>query len=164
MAAAASAAASSSFFPWLAEAVGDEEPFCQDNSELYAFARSSACTAQYWFHANVLSLTFALGIWFFLGLFRVLFLMGLFRVCWEFLNTGYFTFLATTRADGTATYEKEDLGDRVYGLLKRMKLVGAGYITVACLLQVPWVFMLLYFTRTISMAVLGVDDGGDSSR
>ena len=136
------------------------EPYCEDNSELYAYVRTGACTAQYWFHANVLSTTFSIGIWFFLGMFRVIFLMGLFRVCWQFLNTGYFIFIGTTRADGSATYEKEDLADKVYDLLKRMRLVGALYMLLACLLQVPWVLMLLYFTNTISMSVLGVTEGG----
>ena len=45
-------------------------------------------------------------IWGFINMFRVVFIDGLTRVCWQWLNTGLFTFIATCRPDGSATYDK----------------------------------------------------------
>jgi hypothetical protein len=116
-----------------------------DNSDLRDVTRTAMCTAQWWFHSFVLRLIFSVTIWVFVNIFRAIFMMGLTRVCWNFLNTGYFTYIATCKADGTHTYEQEHLADKVHGLLGYMRLYGLALIVLSIATQVPWVAALYYF-------------------
>ena len=83
----------------------------------------------------------------FLNIFRVLLLKGLTRMLWTQLNSGYFTFLGTCtydRADdkgrplpdGTATYVREDLADRLHNLTSSMRMWGALFLLLAIVTQV----------------------------
>jgi len=83
-----------------------------DMSDLPLYARSAICTAQWWGHALVLRTMFALIIWVFLNIFRLVFIAGVVRVCWDWLNTGQFSYLATCNPDGSHTYSEEELAER----------------------------------------------------
>ena len=90
---------------------------------------------------------FAVGIWLFVNLFRVLFINGLIRISWEFLNSGYFTYIATCTVDGEHTYEADDLADRVHGMLSGVRWTGIALVGIACASQVPWIWALDHFSR-----------------
>ena len=116
-----------------------------DHSELYAYSRTAMCTAQWWFHSSVLRAVFIVAIWIFINMFRVLFLRGVIRLCWQFLNTGNFTFLATCGVDGVHTYKEENLANRVRSMLNRMRLTGALLVLLAVATQVPWCYSIYHF-------------------
>ena len=122
------------------------DDYGNDQSELYSYSRAAMCTAQWWLHATVLRMTFSVTIWVFINLWRVLFISGLIRLCWQFLNTGFFTYLATCTAEGKHTYEEEHLADRVRGLLRYTRSIGLLVVVVACGTQVPWIAGLYYFS------------------
>ena len=107
------------------------------------------CTAQWWMHALVLKMVFSILIWMFVNIFRVVFIQGLVRMCWQCLNTGNFTFLATATADGVATFKEEDLADRIQEMLIRLRLSGFLLIVLACVAQVPWIFALQHFSSSL---------------
>merc|ERR1712072_1327664 len=116
-----------------------------DHSVLYAYSRTAMCTAQWWFHSSVLRAVFIVAIWIFINMFRVLFLRGVIRLCWQFLNTGNFTFLATCGVDGVHTYKEENLANRVRSMLNRMRLAGALLVLLAVATQVPWCYAIYHF-------------------
>jgi len=133
----------------LAKAKGDETI---DETQLRPRARAAMCTAQWWLHALVLRTVFSVIIWGFINMFRVVFIDGLTRVCWQWLNTGLFTFIATCRPDGSATYDKDELAQRVQEMLRRMRSIGGLYMLFACLSQIPWVFALEHYVRGLFYA------------
>jgi len=123
--------------------IGDEYDLSDlngiDHTELYAHSRTAMCTAQRWFHAHVQRIGFTIFIWIFVNLFRVLFLAGLIRLCWQHLNTGHFTFLATCETNGSHTYQQKDLKKKVYGMLYRLHIQGSALIGISLLTQIPWI-------------------------
>ena len=121
-------------------------PMRIDRTPLFDYSRASMCTAQWWFHSTVLRLVFTVVIWVFVNLFRVVFTAGVLRLCWQFLNTGYFTYMATCRADGSHTYKEEDLADKVQAMLYRMRLYGLFLVSFAVSTQVPWIVAIYYFS------------------
>jgi hypothetical protein len=123
-----------------------------DNSDLRAIARTAMCTVQWWFHSMVLRFIFSVFIWVFLNLFRRLLMEGLVRCCWQYLNSGKFTILATANADGVTTFKEQDVSDKIYDLISSMRMRGALLILVALLTQIPWIFALYTFAN-------GVDPG-----
>lgn len=141
------------------------DEFGNDQSELYSYTRTAACTAQWWFHSNVLRMTFCITIWVFVNIWRSLFVSGMIRVCWNFLNTGFFTYIATCTSNGKHTYEEEVLAERVRGLLSKTRMFGFFMIVVACASQVPWIMGLYYFSTGLVYQKLagGGSSGGDAS-
>ena len=103
------------------------------------------CTAQWWVHAFVLRTVFSVVIWISINFFRVTLLAGLVRICWEWLNTGNFTYLATCKADGAHTYKDADLADRVGEMLSRVRLTGIALVLVAFCSQIPWILAMRHF-------------------
>lgn len=94
----------------------------------------------------VLRTAFCVIIWIFINLFRVVVISGVVRICWPWLNTGTFTYLATCTADGRHTYKEEDLADRVRQMLGRLRLSGLLLVVFACLTQIPWILTIRYFS------------------
>jgi len=121
-----------------------------DTSELILYARAAMCTAQWWVHALVLRTLFSMVIWLFLNIFRIVFIAGLVRVCWNWLNTGHFAYLATCLADGTHTYNEDDLAERVAVMLGRMRLTGLCLVAFACASQVPWIYAIQHFVKDLA--------------
>ena len=117
----------------------------RDQTLLFDYSRRAMCTAQWWFHSTVLSAVFSVVIWLFVNIFRFLLVAGLVRICWQWLNTGYFTYLATCESDGAHTYKKADLADRVDALLGRIRTYGAGMVLLAFGTQIPWIVLLMRF-------------------
>ena len=118
-----------------------------DQSDLYPYSRTAMCTAQWYFHSTILRIAFTTAIWVFLNLWRVLFVGGVTRVIWQFLNSGYFSYLATCSVDGEHTYTVQDLADKVRALLSKQRLYGAFLVLVACATQVPWISGMYYFSK-----------------
>jgi len=116
-----------------------------DQTLLFDYSRRAMCTAQWWFHSTVLSAVFSVVIWLFVNIFRFLLVDGLVRICWQWVNRGYFAYLATCDMDGTHTYNKADLADQVYALLGRIRTYGVGLVVMAVATQIPWIVMLMRF-------------------
>ena len=106
------------------------------------------------FTCQVLRVVFTIAIWFFINLFRVVFVSGVIRIGWQFLNTGHFTYMATCTADGTHTYKVDDLADKVSAMLVRMRLYGLALVAVAVASQVPWIFAVYYFSNGLVFEAL----------
>ena len=84
-----------------------------DSSELFSYARVAMCTAQWWIHSTLLRMVFTVAIWLFINLFRVVFLGGVIRLCWNYFNSGMYTYLATCNIEAVHTYARpsSSLGD-----------------------------------------------------
>ena len=121
------------------------DEYGNDMSSLYVYSRTAMCTAQWWVHAFVLRTVFSVVIWISINFFRVTLLAGLVRICWEWLNTGNFTYLATCKADGAHTYKDADLADRVGEMLSRVRLTGIALVLVAFCSQIPWILAMRHF-------------------
>ena len=131
-----------------------------DRSDLFSFARTAMCTAQFWFHATVLRMVFTSVIWVFINLFRALVLAGVIRLCWQFLNTGYFTYMATCTAEGEHTYKVDDLAEKVRAMLLRARINGAVLLVLAIATQVPWVLALYQFASGLDSSSLMTSASG----
>lgn len=109
---------------------------------------------QWWFHSTVLRSVFTAVIWLFINIFRVVFLAGLIRLMWQLLNTGYFTYIATTNVDGVHTYKEEDLADQVRAMLGRIRLTGLCLVILAIMSQTPWCLALFHYAQGLSYATV----------
>jgi len=118
-----------------------------DQSNLLDFAKAATCTAEWFAHAYLLQNVFTIAIYLSINIARVVLVAGIVRVSWQWLNTGYFAYRATCTRDGTHTYDKEELADKVDGLLSWIRLYGALMILIALGLQVPWIVALNGFAE-----------------
>lgn len=121
--------------------------------ELYALARSAMCTTQHWLHSIVVRNIFVIIIWIFINIGRIILMMGVVRLSWDHLNSGYFAFLATCKHDGTHTYDPEELAEKVRKMLMNMKTVGVALVIIALLAQAMWLAPLLHFSEGLKASL-----------
>lgn len=110
-----------------------------DSSNLLTYSFKAACTAEYWVHAVVLRIAFCAVLYLFINVGRVLAVMGLNRLMWQWLNTGLFAFLGSSDAEGSTTVDEEELGRKIQAALRRLQVVGGVLVTIALLLQLVWI-------------------------
>jgi len=118
-----------------------------DQSNLLDFAKGATCTAEWFAHAYVLRISFNLTIYIFINCARVIFVGGVTRICWQWLNTGFYAYRATCTKDGVHTYDVEQLAQKVEGMLNWIKCYGVIMVLLAILLQVPWIVALYAFAE-----------------
>merc|ERR1712224_450128 len=106
----------------------------------------ASCTAENYAHALILQMVFSVIIFIFINIARAILINGIVRVMWQWLNTGYFTYLATCTRRGVHTYDEAVLADRVEAMFSKMILIGFAMIAFAIMMQVPWIIALGRFT------------------
>jgi len=121
----------------------------RDNSALFSFSLGAACTAEWYCHAFLLRVVFTFVIYLCINFARVVFVSGVTRIAWKKLNTGYFAYRATCQRNGSHTYEREKLADKVEAMLSTMQLKGAVFIAIAFGLQLPWIIALNEFVTNL---------------
>jgi len=138
--------------PIACDELADEQG--NDLSALADYSIGASCTAEWWFHGWALKAAFSLVIYAFVNIFRVLTVMGLSRILWRKLNTGYFAFLGTCDINGKPGHTDEELHIKLVKMLSHFKQVGLGMLLVAAVAQVPWIVALVSVVPRIAKETL----------